>query len=66
MELMNRQFINHYGDLEILDEGKRFRFKLDRFDGKGLTQKAVKACEIFNANIIKTCDGISLEVVVKK
>jgi hypothetical protein len=26
MELMNRQFINHYGDLEILDGGKRFRF----------------------------------------
>jgi hypothetical protein len=26
MEQMNRQFINHYGDLEILDGGKRFRF----------------------------------------
>jgi len=36
------------------------------FDGKGLTQKAVKACEIFNVMKIKTADGVLLEVVVKK
>jgi len=66
MEMMLRQFINHYGDLEILDRGKRFRFKLNRFDGKGLTKKAVKACEIFNEKKIKTADGILLEIVVKR
>ena len=66
IELMNRQFINHYGDLEILDGGKRFIFKLNKFDGKGLTKKAAKACEIFNANKIKTIDDILLEIVVKK
>ena len=48
VELMIRQFINHYGDLEILDSGKRFRFKLNRFDGRGLTKIAVKGCEVFN------------------
>ena len=66
MEMMGRQFINHYGDLEILDGGKRFRFKLNKFDGKGLREKAVKACGIFNAKKIKTVDGISPEIVVKK
>ena len=66
MELMIRQFINHYGDLEILDRGKRFRFRLNRFDGKGLTEKAAKACAIFNAMKIKTADDILLEIVVKK
>lgn len=66
MEMMLRQFINHYGDLEILDGGERFRFKLNRFDGKGLTKKAVKACEIFNEKKIKTVDGILLEIVVKR
>ncbi|MCK4734239.1 MAG: hypothetical protein KAT65_17430 [Methanophagales archaeon] len=66
MEMMFRQFINHYGDLEILDRGKRFRFKLNKFDGKGLTKKAVKACEIFNEKKIKTADGILLEIVVKR
>ena len=66
MEMMNRQFINHYGDLEILDGRKRFRFKLNKFDGKGLREKAVKACGIFNEKKIETVDGISLEIVVKK
>jgi transposase len=66
MEMMNRQFINHYGDLEILDGGKRFRFKLNKFDGKGLREKAMNACRIFNVKNIKTVDGISLEIVVKK
>ncbi len=66
MEMMLRQFINHYGDLEILDGGKRFRFKLNKFDGTGMTKKAVKACEIFNEKKIKTADGILLEIVVKR
>jgi hypothetical protein len=66
MEIMNRQFINHYGDLEILNGGKRFRFNLNKFDGKGLSEKAVKACGIFNAKKIKTFDDISMEIVVKK
>jgi hypothetical protein len=66
IDMMNRQFINHYGDLEILYGGKRFRFKLKMFDGKGLREKAVKACGIFNAKKIKTVDGISQEIVVKK
>jgi SMC interacting uncharacterized protein involved in chromosome segregation len=66
MDLMIRQFINHYGDLEILDRGKRFRFRLNRFDGKGLTEKAAKACAIFNAMKIKTVDDILLEIVVKR
>ena len=60
MELMARQFINHYGDLEILDDGNRFRFKLNKFDGKGLTKKAVKACEIFRFSLWRN----GLEVLV--
>jgi hypothetical protein len=66
MEMMNRQFINHYGDLEILDGGKRFRFKLNKFDGKGLREKAEVACKIFNEMRIKTFDDISLEIAMKK
>jgi len=45
---------------------KRFRFKLNKFDGKVLTEKIVKACEIFNAKKIKTIDEILLEIIVKK
>jgi hypothetical protein len=60
------QFINHYGDLEILDRGKRFRFWLNRFDVTGLTEKATEACAIFNAIKIKTVDDILLEIVVKR
>jgi hypothetical protein len=37
-----------------------------KFDGKGLTEKAAKACAIFNAMKIKTVDDISMEIVVKK
>ncbi len=66
MEALLRQFINHYGDLEIVDEGKRLRFKLNRFDGKGLTKKARRACRIFNEMKIRTADGILLEMAVKR
>ena len=30
MEMMLRQFINHYGDLEILDGGERFSRRKNR------------------------------------
>jgi len=66
MGLLVKQFINHYGDLDILDGGKRFRFKLNRFDGKGLTKRARRACEIFNELEIRTADGILLEMVIKR
>ncbi len=66
MGLMHRQFINHYGDLEILDEGERLRFKLNKFDDKGLTKKTRRACGIFNEMKIRTSDGIQLEMVVKR
>jgi len=66
MDMMHRQFINHYGDLEIHDEGKRLRFRLNRFDDKGLTKKARRACRMFNEMKIKTTDGIRLEMAVKK
>jgi hypothetical protein len=39
---------------------------LNRFDGKGLKKKAVRAGKIFNAMKIKTVDDILLEIVVKK
>jgi hypothetical protein len=66
METLLRWFINHYGDLEILDDGKRHRFKLNRFDGKEWVKKARRACEIFNAKEIRTTDGILLEIAVKR
>ncbi|MFQ5800671.1 MAG: hypothetical protein ACE5HH_02985 [Candidatus Hydrothermarchaeales archaeon] len=66
MDMMHRQFINHYGDLEMLDGGKRLRFRLNRFDGKGLTKKARRACRIFNGMKIRTSDGILLEMAVKR
>jgi hypothetical protein len=61
-----RQVVNHYGDLEILDEGNRFKFKLNKYDGKKLTKKVKRACNIFNEMEITTSDGIRLEVVVKR
>lgn len=66
VDMMFRQFISHYGDLEVLDGGKRLRFKLNRFDGKGLTKKARRACRIFNEMKIRTADGILLEMAVKR
>ena len=66
MVTLLRRFIGHYGDLEILDEGKRHRFRLNRFDGKGLTKKARKACRIFNEMKIRTTEGILLEMTVKR
>ena len=61
-----KQFVNHYGDLDILDGGNRFRFKLNKFDGKGLTKMARRVCEIFNDMEIRTADGVLLELVVKR
>jgi len=66
MGMFVKQFVNHYGDLDILDGGKRFRFKLNKFDGKGLTKRARRACEIFNDLEIRTADGVLLELVVKR
>lgn len=66
MGMFVKQFANHYGDLDILDGGKRFRFKLNKFDGKGMTKRARRACEIFNDLEIRTADGILLELVVKR
>jgi len=66
MGMFVKQFVNHYGDLDVLDDGKRFRFKLNKFDGKGMTKKARRACEIFNDLEIRTADGVLLEMVVKR
>ena len=66
MDMLLKQFLNHYGDLEILEGGERYRFRLNRFDDKGLTKKVRKACERFNEMRIKTSDGILLEMVVKR
>jgi len=66
MVMLVKQFVNHYGDLDILDGGKRFRFKLNKFDGKELTKRARRACEIFNDLEIRTADGVLLELVVKR
>ena len=66
MGMLVKHFINHYGDLEVLDSGKRFRFKLNKFDGKGLTKRARRACEIFNDLKIRTADGVLLELAVKR
>ena len=66
MGMLINQFINHYGDLHILDRGNRFRFKLNKFDGKEMMKKARKACEIFNDMKIRTADGILLEITMKR
>jgi hypothetical protein len=66
MNQLTNQFLNHYGDLHILDNGKSFRFLLNKFDGKALMKKARKACKIFNELKIKTADGIRLEMAVKR
>jgi len=65
LEKLEKQFLNHYGDLEILDDGKRYGFRLNKFDDKGLTKKARKACGKFNEMKIKTSDGILLEMAMK-
>jgi len=64
--MLIKQFINHYGDLQILDGGNKFKFIMNKFDGKGLTKKAKKACTIFNEMKIKTADGIILEITIKR
>ena len=61
-----KQFINHYGDLQILEGGNRFKFRLNKFDGRGLTKKMRNACKIFNEMKIRTTDGILLEMTVKR
>jgi hypothetical protein len=66
MGMFVKQFVNHYGDLDVLDNGKRLRFKLNKFDGKGMTKRARRACEIFNDLEIRTADGFLLELVVKR
>ena len=66
MGMLVKHFINHYGDLDVLDGGERFRFKLNKFDGKGMTKRVRKACEIFNEMKIRTADGVLLELVVKR
>jgi len=64
--MLIKQFINHYGDVEILNSGNKFKFIMNKFDGKGLTKKAKKACTIFNEMKIKTADGIILEITIKR
>ena len=66
MGMLMKQFINHYGDLHILDRGNRFRFRLNKFDGKKLMKKARKACKAFNDMKIRTADGILLEITMKR
>jgi hypothetical protein len=66
MGQLTKQFINHYGDLQILEGGNRFKFRLNKFDGKGLTKKMRNACKIFNEMKIRTTDGILLEMTVKR
>ena len=66
MSQLTNQFLNHYGDLQILDNGKIFRFRLNKFDGMKLMKNARKACKIFNDMKIRTADGIRLEMVVKR
>lgn len=66
MGILTKQLINHYGDLQILEGGNRFRFQLNKFDGKGLTTKMRYACKIFNEMKIRTADGILLEMAIKK
>ena len=64
--MLIKQFVNHYGDLQILDGGNKFKFMMNKFDGKGLMKKAKKACTIFNEMKIKTADGILLEITMKR
>ena len=64
--MLMKQFINHYGDLHILDGGNRFSFRLNKFDGKELMKKARKACKAFNDMKIRTADGILLEITMKR
>lgn len=66
MNQLTNQFLNHYGDFHILDNGKSFRFLLNKFDGKALMKKAKKACKIFNELKIRTADGIRLEMALKR
>lgn len=66
MGMLIKQFINHYGDLHILGGGNRFRFRLNKFDGKELMKKARKACKAFNDMKIRTADGILLEITMKR
>ncbi len=65
-EMLFRVFITHHGDPEILDGGKKYRFKLNKFDNKGHMRKAKKACKRFNEKHIRTSDGILLEMAVKR
>jgi hypothetical protein len=65
MKQLTNQFLNHYGNLQILDNGKTFRFQLNRFDGKKLMKKARKACRIFNDMNVRTADGIRLEMAMR-
>jgi hypothetical protein len=64
--MLIKQFINHYGDLQILGGGNKFKFIMNKFDGKGLTKKAKNACTIFNEMKIKTADGTILEITIKR
>jgi hypothetical protein len=69
LDLLIRTFVDHYGDLEIIEDnhaGLTYRFILNGFDTHRDRKTAQHACDRMNAMNIRTLDGINIEMRVKR
>jgi len=69
LAMLLRTFIDHYGDLEIIDDkddGLTYRFILNSFDNRRDRKLAREACERANRMAPRTVDGVRIEMAVKK
>ena len=69
LEMLNRVFFTHYGDIEIEKVGHDdsvMKFILNRFESRKQQKEARKVCEKFNEECIQTANGVKLEFAIKR
>ena len=69
LEMLNRIFFTHYGDIEIERVGYDdfvMKFILNRFESRKQQKEAYTICKKFNGMNIRTIDGMRLEMRVKR
>ena len=69
LEMLNRIFFTHYGDIEIEKLGHDdfvMKFILNRFESRKQQKEARKVCDKFNEECIQTVNGVKLEFAIKR
>ena len=69
LAMLLRTFIDHSGDLEVLeddDDDLTYRFVLNGFDNRQDRKLAKAACERVNQMAPRTVDGIRIEMAIKR